>query len=71
MLCLNLNLFCAEGGAKGALVLSFYVRFLRHKDSLPFPREKIDSGILWHNFGIFTHTAVRVIFVFLFFCFFF
>ena len=36
------------------------------KDSLPFPREKIDSGVLWHNFGIFTHTGVRVIF---FFCF--
>ena len=69
MLCLNLNLFHAEGGAESALVLSFYVRFLRRKDSLPFPREKIDSGVLWHNFGIFTHTKVRVIFFFFFFFF--
>ena len=35
------------------------------KDSLPFPREKIDSEVLWHNFGIFTHTEVRVFFFFL------
>ena len=36
-------------------------------DSLPFPRKKIDSGVLWHNFGIFTHTEVRVVFLFFFF----
>ena len=60
MLCLNI--FCAGGRAESALVLSFYVRFLRCKDSLPFPRRKIDSGVLWHNFGIFTHTEVQVIF---------
>ena len=66
MFCLNLNLFRAEGRAESTLVLSFYVRFLRRKDSLPFPREKIDSGVLWHTFGIFTHTEVRVIFKFFF-----
>ena len=43
----------------------FLCKVLRHKDSLPFPREKIDSGVLWHNFGIFTHTEVRVFFFFL------
>ena len=32
--------------------------------SPPFPRKKIDSGRLWHNFFdiIFTHTEVRVCF---------
>ena len=57
--------FCAGGRSESALVNSFYVRFLRRKDSLPFPREKIDSGVLWHNFGIFTHTEVWVFFFFL------
>ena len=42
---------------------------MRRKDSLPFPREKIDSGVLWHNFGIFTHTKVQGFFFFFFFFF--
>ena len=44
---------------------------LRCKDSLPFPRKKIDSGLLWHNFGIFTHTEVWVFLLFFFFFLFF
>ena len=61
-------IFCMLGGrAESALLLSFLCKVLRHKDSLPFPREKIDSGVLWHNFGIFTHTEVQVFFFFFFF----
>ena len=56
----------AGGRAESALLLSFLCKVLRRKDSLPFPREKIDSGVLWHNFGIFTHTEVRVFFFFFF-----
>ena len=59
--------FCAGGGAESALVISFLCKVLRRKDSLPFPREKIDSGVLWHNFGIFTHTKVWVVFLSFFF----
>ena len=54
--------FCAGGRSESTLVNSFLCKVLRRKDSLPFPREKIDSGVLWHNFGIFTHTKVQVIF---------
>ena len=54
--------FCAGGRSESALVISFYARFLRCKDSLPFPSKKIDSRVLWHNFDIFTHTKVQVIF---------
>ena len=69
--CPNLNLLCAGGRAESVLLLSFLCKVLRHKDTLPFPREKIDSGVLWHNFGIFTHTKIWVFFFFvLFFCFF-
>ena len=57
--------FRAGGRSESALVISFLCKVLRRKDSLPFPREKIDSGVLWHNFGIFTHTEVRVVFFFL------
>ena len=64
--CPNLNVLRAGGRAESALLLSFLCKVLRRKDSLPFPREKIDSGVLWHNFGIFTHTEVRVFFFFFF-----
>ena len=57
----------AGGRAESALLLSFLCKVLRRKDSLPFPSEKIDSGVLWRNFGIFTHTGVRVFFFFFFF----
>ena len=60
----------ARGRAESALLLSL-CKVWRRKDSLPFPREKIDSGVLWHNFGIFTHTEVRVFFFFSFFIFYF
>ena len=43
--------FCAGGRSESALVISFLCKVLRRKDSLPFPREKIDSRVLWHNFG--------------------
>ena len=68
--CPNLNLLHAGGRAESTLLLSFLCKVLRRKDSLPFPREKIDSGVLWHNFGIFTHSEVRVFFFFFFFFFF-
>ena len=72
--CPNLYLFIfflhAGGRAESALLLSFLCKVLRHKDYLPFPREKIDSGVLWHNFGIFTHTEVQVFSFFFFFFFF-
>ena len=45
--------FRAGGRSESALVISFLCKVLRRKDSLPFPRGKIDSGVLWHNFGIF------------------
>ena len=32
-------------GQKAHLLLSFLCKVLRRKDSLPFPREKIDSGV--------------------------
>ena len=65
--CLNQNVFaCWGAGKKVHFYLVFYVKFWKRKDSLPFPREKIDSGVLWHNFGIFTHTKVRVFFFFFF-----
>ena len=56
--------FRAGGRSESALVISFLCKVLRHNDSLPFPREKIDSGVLWNNFGIFTHTEVQVFFIF-------
>ena len=56
--------FCAGGRAESALVIRFLCKVLRRKDSLPFPREKIDSRVLWHNFGIFTHTEVFFFFFF-------
>ena len=45
--CLNQSLLCAGGRAESALLLSFLCKVLRHKDSLPFPREKIDSGVFY------------------------
>ena len=45
--------FHAGGRSESTLVISFLCKVLRHKDSLPFPREKIDSGVLWHKFVIF------------------
>ena len=61
---------CAEGRAESTLLLSFLCKVLRRKDSLLFQTEKIDSGVLWHNFSIFTHTEVRVLFFSFFFFFF-
>ena len=58
--------FCAGERSESTLVISFLCKVLRHKDSLPFLREKIDSRVLWHNFGIFTHTEVQVVFLFFF-----
>ena len=60
------QLFHAGGRSESTLVISFLCKVLRCRDSLPFPREKIDSGVLWHNFGIFTHTEVWVFFFFFF-----
>ena len=60
--CPNQNLLRAGGRAESTLLVSFLCKVLRRKDSLPFSREKIDSEVfLWHNFGIFTHTEVRVL----------
>ena len=60
--------FACWGRAESALLLLLLLcKVLGRKDSLPFPREKIDSGVLWHNFGIFTHNEVRVFFFFFFF----
>ena len=66
---LSKSFFVLGAGQKVHLYLDL-CKVLRHKDSLPFPREKIDSGVLWHNFGILTHTEVQVIFFFFFFFFF-
>ena len=46
--CLNQNVFFflrAGGRAESALLLSFLCKVWRHKDSLPLPREKIDSRV--------------------------
>ena len=67
--CPNLNLLHAGGRAESALLLSFLCKVLRRKDSLPFPREKIDSGVLWHNFGIFYPYQNTGLFFFFFFFF--
>ena len=62
--------FHAGGRSESALVISFLCKVLRRKDSLPFPREKIDSGVLWHNFGIFYPYRSTGHFSFFFFFFF-
>ena len=62
--------FVCWGQGRKRTCTYFLCKVLRRKDSLPFPREKIDSGVLWHNFGIFAHTEVRVFFLFIYLFFF-
>ena len=69
--CLNQNVFCVLGaGQKVHFYLVCYVKFGDVRiPSLSQEKRKI-AGVLWHNFGIFTHTKVRVFFFFFFFFFF-
>ena len=62
------KIFCMlEGRAESALSFLVFIKS-EMKDSLPFPRKKIDSGgFCGITFGIFTHTEVWVVFFFFFF----
>ena len=62
--------FHAGGRSESALVISFLCKVLRRKDSLPFPREKIDSEVLWHNLSLFYPDQSTGHFSFFFFFFF-
>ena len=66
--CLNLkNILHAGGqGRKRTKFFGFYK--VRDEGFPPFPKEKIDSGgFCGITFSIFTHTEVRVVFLFFFF----
>ena len=54
--------FACWDRAESALFLVFFLFFFYVRS--PFPKRK-DSGVLWHNFGIFTHTEVWMVFFFL------
>ena len=63
--------FLCWGQGKKRTCTYFLCKVLRRKDSLPFPREKIDSRVLWHNFSNFYPYRSMGRFFFFFFFFFF